>query len=615
MKIILASLFLSSVSALWPQPISYEHGDTVLFLPKDVSFCWYENGASNVGSIADQLPDQQPFIIAANSNIGHHAQKTLTLRKQFTAATLEEKAQGNRGAGVSGDDIVNYAIKSAWNTIFNQSFYPWKFNPRGFVSPSPGKNGSAISEVNINLLKVDAANIAKPLAGEVDESYSLTLGEDGKATIAANSSIGIARGLTSFTQLFYANSNGTHVYTPLAPVTIYDAPKFQHRGINLDVSRNWFAVADIMRQIDAAAYNKMNRFHLHVTDAQSWPLEIPSLPSLAAKGAYRPDLVYTPDDFAAIQRHAALQGVEMITEIDMPGHTSSIWYSYPDLIAAFNKQPDWDTYAAEPPSGTLKLNSSAVSAFLHTLMDDLLPRVLPYSSYFHTGGDEVNKNAYTLDDTVGSNDSATLQPLMQKFVDRNHDQVRAAGLTPLVWEEMLLEWNLTLGSDVIVQSWQSDEAVASIVSQGHKALVGNYNYWYLDCGRGQWLDFAPSVAASFWPYNDYCAPFHNWRLAYSYDPLTNVPEEHQHLVLGGEAHMWAEQTDPVNVDGMIWPRGAAVAEVLWSGAKDAQGVNRSQIEASPRLSEMRERLVAKGVGASPIRMPFCTMDGERCALG
>jgi hexosaminidase len=79
--------------------------------------------------------------------------------------------------------------------------------------------------------------------------------------------------------------------------------------------------------------------------------------------------------------------------------------------------------------------------------------------------------------------------------------------------------------------------------------------------------------------------------------------------------MWAEQTDPINVDRMIWPRGAAAAEVLWSGAKDADGKNRSQIDASPRLSEMRERLVALDIGAEPIQMPFCTMNGTQCALG
>jgi hexosaminidase len=283
--------------------------------------------------------------------------------------------------------------------------------------------------------------------------------------------------MTTFTQLFYAHSNKNDVYTPLAPVTIFDAPKFEHRGINLDVSRNYFPVQDIKCQIDACAYNKMNRFHLHVTDSQSWPLDIPSMPELSTKGAYRPDLVYTASDFQDLQHHAAIQGVELITEIDMPGHTSSVHHSFPELIAAFDIQPNWDEYAKEPPSGTLKLNSPAVYTFLEKLFDDLLPRVSPYSSYFHTGGDEVSKNAYLLDDTVKSNDFAVLQPLMQTFIDRNHDQVRAKGLKPIVWEEMLLEWNLTLGSDVLVQSWRSDEAVAQIVARGHKALVGNYKYW------------------------------------------------------------------------------------------------------------------------------------------
>jgi hexosaminidase len=106
-----------------------------------------------------------------------------------------------------------------------------------------------------------------------------------------------------------------------------------------------------------------------------------------------------------------------------------------------------------------------------------LPRVSPYTSYFHTGGDEVNQQAYLFDDTVNSNESSVLQPLMQKFVDFNHDQVRKAGLTPIVWEEMLLVWNVTLGSDVVVQTWQSDQAVIDTVNKGHKALAGNYNYW------------------------------------------------------------------------------------------------------------------------------------------
>ena len=89
---------------------------------------------------------------------------------------------------------------------------------------------------------------------------------------------------------------------------------------------------------------------------------------------------------------------------------------------------------------------------------------------------------------------------------------------------------------------------------------------------------------------------------YSYDPLEGVPQSLQHLVLGGETHIWSEQTDTVNLDQMVWPRTCAAGEVLWSGAKDADGRNRSQITASPRLSEMRERLVARGIRAEPIQM-------------
>jgi hexosaminidase len=348
----------------------------------------------------------------------------------------------------------------------------------------------------------------------------------------------------------FRHSNGG-VYTPLAPVTITDSPKFKWRGLNVDTSRTFKPVEDLYRTIDALSFNKMNRLHWHITDSQSWPLELPSMPEVADEGVYVNFQRYTPEDVQAVQEYGALLGVEVAIEIDNPGHTASIAFSHPDLIAAFNIQPEWTTYCAQPPCGTLKLNSTKVYDFLEKLFDDLLPRVKPYSSYFHLGGDEVNKNSYNLDDTVGTNDSAVLQPLMQKYMDRNMKQVESYGLVPLVWEEMLLEWNLTLPKNTIVQTWQSDEAVASTVSKGYQALAGNYNYWYLDCGRGQWLDFYPSNAAGFWPFQDYCAPLHNWRVMYSYDPLNGVPKNMTHLVLGGETHIWSEQTDSANLDPMV----------------------------------------------------------------
>lgn len=99
---------------------------------------------------------------------------------------------------------------------------------------------------------------------------------------------------------------------------------------------------------------------------------------------------------------------------------------------------------------------------------------------------------------------------------------------------------------------------------------------------------------------------------YSYDPLAGVPADSTHLVLGGEVHLWSEQTDPMNVDNLLWPRACAAAEILWSGAKDAQGQNRSQVEASPRLNEMRERMISKGIRAGPVQMVYCIQNGTQC---
>ena len=160
----------------------------------------------------------------------------------------------------------------------------------------------------------------------------------------------------------------------MAPIIITDAPKFPHRGLNMDVARNWFPVPDIMRTIDALSMNKFNRLHIHMTDAQSWPLDIPSMPDLSKKGAFQAGLSYSPSDFKKIQTYAIERGVEIVVEFDMPGHTTSIAYTYPELIAGADAKP-WDTYCNEPPCGTLKLNSPEVPKFLEKLFDDALPRV------------------------------------------------------------------------------------------------------------------------------------------------------------------------------------------------------------------------------------------------
>jgi hexosaminidase len=246
--------------------------------------------------------------------------------------------------------------------------------------------------------------------------------------------------------------------------------------VNLDVSRNWFPKETILQTIDALSWNKFNRFHIHMTDAQSWPIDIPALPELSQKGAYQTGLSYTPQDIEDIQVYGVYRGVEVIIEIDIPGHTASIGFSHPELVTAFFAQ-SWHDYCGEPPCGQLKLNSTLVYDFIARLFNDLLPRVSPYSAYFHTGGDEIDPRDYVLDETVKSGDTAVLTPLLQKFIDYSHDLVRKAGLVPIVWEEMLLDWNLKLGDDVVVQTWTSDSSLDKVTARGHKALFGSNDFW------------------------------------------------------------------------------------------------------------------------------------------
>jgi hexosaminidase len=449
-------IFACQVLALWPQPQSISTGNSVLWIEKDVHIT-YNGGAVWCISTLDVLSSQTEPVLGEQTSYGY----------------------GSPQNG-SSKSFVLQAVSRALDVLFNKNLVPWKLVARNELSSfEPGSNSTGaatIKTITITQTGSDNSSTFKPLAGQVDESYNISIGTDGTTSITAVSYVGVLHALESFTQLFYKLSSGAGVYTNLAPIEISDAPKFQHRALNMDVSRNWYGVDDIKRTIDAISWNKFNILHLHLTDAQSWPIEIPSIPELAGKGAYQTGLSYSPADIKDLQTYAIARGVEIIIEFDMPGHTTSIGFSHPELIAALDAKP-WATYCNEPPCGSLKLNSPAVYDFLEKLFDDVLPRVSPYSSYFHTGGDEVNVNTYLLDDTVNSNDSAVLQPLIQKLVDRNHDQVRKAGLTPMVWEEMLLVWNLTLGSDVVVQAWLSDESVASITAQGHKAVGGNYNLW------------------------------------------------------------------------------------------------------------------------------------------
>lgn len=457
---VLSSL-LSPAAALWPIPRELETGESVLFIAQTLeitynggSVCWPSSDTSCLYSYGD-------------------TEKVLNVQLPYTYGYSPPS-----GPQCNDKDIVQGGVSRALGAIFEDNFVPWRLRPRNsdFEPDVYASDKKWVKSLTISHEEREDSSCYKPVAGEVDESYTFELTKDGEATIEAKTAIGVLRALETFVQLFYQHNAGTFWYTTLAPVSIKDEPKYPHRGVLLDVARNWYPVKDILRTIDAISWNKMNRLHIHITDSQSWPLDIPAFPELSAKGSYGKGRTYSPADLDRIQEYGAHRGVEVILEIDMPGHIGSVAEAFPELIVAYNLIP-YQWWCAQPPCGAFKLNNTDVDQFLETLFDDLLPRVAPYSAYFHTGGDELNKNDSMLDDGVRSNETAVLQPLLQRFIDKQHGRVRKAGLAPMVWEEIPLEWNVTIGKDVVVQTWLGKDSVNSLTAAGHKIIDSNYNFW------------------------------------------------------------------------------------------------------------------------------------------
>lgn len=239
------------------------------------------------------------------------------------------------------------------------------------------------------------AEIQKPME-ERNESYELSIGPHPThshhtiALLSAPTALGLLRGLQTFSQLVYVTSPPTQdqckpttesgnsnsqaplnsprsapntdqselpqgVQQPLTPVLRYlygpleikDAPAFPYRGLLLDTSRNFYPISDLKRTIDAMSWAKLSTFHWHITDAQSWPLQLPHHPELSQSGAYSNAEVYSIEEIQELTKYANSKGVEVMIEIDTPGHTSIMGEAHPDLIACKDAQP-WSQYAAEP---------------------------------------------------------------------------------------------------------------------------------------------------------------------------------------------------------------------------------------------------------------------------
>ncbi|KAJ6622693.1 N-acetylhexosaminidase [Mycena sp. CBHHK59/15] len=394
------------------------------------------------------------------------------------------------------------------------------------------------------------------------ESYTLIVPADGSgAVLKANSTLGLFRGLTTFGQLWY-DWQGT-TYSLSAPIQISDAPAYPYRGFMMDTARNYFPVSDIKRTLDAMSWVKINTLHWHVVDSQSFPLVIPGYTSLSENGAYSASSVYTPSDVKDIVAYAAARGIDVIPEIDTPGHTSVISKAFPEHIACAEATP-WASFANEPPAGQLRLASPATSKFTAGMLK--AAAALFPSQLFSTGGDEINANCYTQDNQTQAelaSSNQTFAQALDSFTQANHAALRSVGKSAVVWEEMVLSNPVKLANDTVVMVWISSSDVQAVAETGFRIVHSASDYFYLDCGHGGWVGNFPTG-------NSWCDPFKTWQHAYVFDPVANLTAAQSKLVLGGQSLLWTEQSGPGNLARGGW-RGRSTLDLMLSHLRPDPG--------------------------------------------
>jgi hexosaminidase len=383
-----------------------------------------------------------------------------------------------------------------------------------------------------------------------DESYELVVAESG-AKLSAPNPLGILHGLQTFLQLVQAGTNG--FFVPF--VSIKDQPRFQWRGLLIDVGRHYIPVDVLKRNIDGMAAVKMNVLHLHLSDNEGFRVESKKFPKLHEMGS--DGLYYTQDEIRDLVDYARDRGIRMMPEFDMPAHSRSWFVGYPELASTPG------TYKIEPGGVDTVIDPTQERTykFLDKFIEEM-GKLFP-DAYFHIGGDEVNGKSWDenpkIQEFIHSHGMKNNQDLQAYFNQRLLQILSKHHKIMMGWDEILRP---DLPKSIVVQSWRGQESLATAAQQGYSGLL-SFGY-YLDL---------------MWP-----AARH-----YSVDPMSgaaaNLTADQKRRILGGEACMWGEWISPENLDSRVWPRTAAIAERLWSPQEvtDATSMYARMAEISWRL--------------------------------
>ncbi|KAL6909976.1 hypothetical protein ACP4OV_001234 [Aristida adscensionis] len=403
----------------------------------------------------------------------------------------------------------------------------------------------------------------------VDESYNLFVPASGNplhAQIEAQTVFGALHALETFSQLCSFGFDSRLIELHSAPWSILDMPRFPYRGLLIDTSRHYLPVPVIKSVIDSMTYSKLNVLHWHIVDEQSFPIEIPSYPELW-DGAYSHSERYTMDDAMDIVQYAEKRGVNVLAEIDVPGHARSWGVGNSSL---------WPSEICKEP---LDVSNNFTFQVIDGILSDF-SKVFKFK-FVHLGGDEVNTSCWTftprIKEWLNQNDMNE-SDAYRYFVLRAQQIAISHGYDIInwytYWEETFNNFGDKLDHRTVVHNWLGSGVAQKVVASGLRCIVSNQDKWYLDHLDATWEGF------------------------YMNEPLTNIyDQEQQRLVLGGEVCMWGEHIDTSDIHQTIWPRAAAAAERLWTPieklAPDARLV-------AQRLAHFRCLLNQRGVAAAPL---------------
>jgi len=240
----------------------------------------------------------------------------------------------------------------------------------------------------------------------MDESYTLSINKSDNVvvTITAGTYFGARHAIETLFQLTEWDSYNT-AYVVLDNVLIQDEPFYPHRGISLDTARNFFPVSKIKEVIDSLSYSKMNVFHWHITDTQSFPLTLTALPDFVKYGAYSSEMVYTRADVEDLVSYATERGVVVIPELDAPAHVGAGWEAVDESLTVCRNKEPWHHWCVQPPCGQLNPAIPAMYDVLQTIHREILDMFNPVKNKntratYHMGGDEVHFGCWNSADSI-----------------------------------------------------------------------------------------------------------------------------------------------------------------------------------------------------------------------